>query len=124
MYHNRIFCSNHASLRSPFTTAHVQYCLFVKEKEREAGINSSEESEEKKKQKEMREEAGLISLLINALTVGKQDEFTLSELKDTVLAYARGDVPELVTVLSKDDMEKFNKASKLEKVQYVSIVMI
>jgi len=92
--------------------------LFLKEKESDAGINSSEESEEKKKQKEMREEAGLISLLTNALAVGKQDEFTLSELKDTVMAYARGDVPELVTVLSKEDMEKFNKASKLEKVQY------
>jgi len=88
----------------------------LKEKESEAGINSSEESEEKKKQKEMREEAGLISLLTNALAVGKQDEFTLSELKDTVMAYARGDVPELVTVLSKEDMEKFNKASKLEKI--------
>ena len=64
----------------------------------------------------MSEEVGLMSLLINALTVGKKDEFTLAELKDTVMAYARGEVPEVVTLLSKEDMDKFNKASVLEKV--------
>ena len=64
----------------------------------------------------MREELGLMSLLINLLTVGEQDEFTLTELKDTVMVYARGDVPEVVTVLNKEDMDKFNKASALEKV--------
>lgn len=85
----------------------------LKEKEKD---NSSEESEEKKQQKEMREELGLMSLLINALTVGKQDQFTVTELKDTVMAYARGDVPEVITVLNKEDMEKFKKASVLEKI--------
>lgn len=64
----------------------------------------------------MRQELGLVSLLTNALSVGRQDEFTLSELKDTALAYAKGEVPEVVTVLSKEDMEKFKKASALEKV--------
>ena len=58
-----------------------------------------------------------MSLLTNALTVGGQDEFTLGELKDTVLAYAKGEVPEVVTVLSKEDMEKYEKASPIEKVQ-------
>lgn len=53
---------------------------------------------------------------MNALTVGGQNEFTLSEMKDTALAYARGEVPEVVTLLSKEDMEKFKKASVLEKV--------
>ena len=67
----------------------------------------------------MREELGLMSLLINALTVGKQDQFTVTELKDTVMAYARGDVPEVITVLNKEDMEKFKKASVLEKVHTV-----
>lgn len=57
-----------------------------------------------------------MSLLINAVTVGKQNEFTLSELKDTVMAYAKGEVPEVVTVLSKEDMDKFRKASVLERV--------
>lgn len=57
-----------------------------------------------------------MSLLINALTVGGQDEFTLSELKDTAMSYAKGDIPEVVTVLSKEDMETFKKASALEKV--------
>ena len=64
----------------------------------------------------MKQDLGLMSLLMNALTVGGQNEFTLSELKDTAIAYARGEVPEVVTVLSKDDMEKFKKASVLEKV--------
>ena len=64
----------------------------------------------------MSEEVGLMSLLINALTVGEKDEFTLAELKDTVMAYARGEVPEVVTLLSKEDMDKFNKASVMEKV--------
>ena len=53
-----------------------------------------------------------MSLLTNALTVGGQDEFTLGELKDTVLAYAKGEVPEVVTVLSKEDMEKYFKTSE------------
>ena len=65
----------------------------------------------------MRQELDLMSLLTNALTVGGQDEFTLGELKDTVLAYAKGEVPEVVTVLSQEDMEKFKKASAIEKVQ-------
>ena len=65
----------------------------------------------------MRQELDLMSLLTNALTVGGQDEFTLGELKDTVLAYAKGEVPEVVTVLSKEDMEKYNNASPIEKVQ-------
>lgn len=90
--------------------------MFLKEKDSQAGSKGSEESEEKKEDQVMREELGLMSLLINAVTVGKQDEFTLTELKDTVMAYARGDVPEVVTVLSKEDMEKFKKASTLEKV--------
>ena len=64
----------------------------------------------------MRQDLGLMSLLTNALTVGGQDEFTLSELKDTALAYAKGEVPEVVTVLSKEDMEKYKKASTVEKV--------
>lgn len=82
----------------------------------QAGIGSSNQSEENKEQEVMREELGLMSLLINLLIVGEQDEFTLTELKDTVMAYARGDVPEVVTVLNKEDMDKFNKASALEKV--------
>ena len=57
-----------------------------------------------------------MSLLTNALTVGRQDEFTLVELKDTVLAYAKGEVPEVVSVLSKEDMDKYKKASPIEKV--------
>lgn len=65
----------------------------------------------------MRQELDLMSLLTNALTLGGQDEFTLGELKDTVLAYTKGEVPEVVTVLSKEDMEKYNKASPIEKVQ-------
>ena len=64
----------------------------------------------------MSNEVGLMNLLINALTVGEKDEFTLAELKDTVMAYARGDVPEVVTLLSKEDRDRFNKASLLEKV--------
>ena len=64
----------------------------------------------------MSDEVGLMSLLINALTVGKKDEFTLAELKDIVMAYSRGEVPEVVMLLSKEDMDKFNKASLLEKV--------
>lgn len=92
--------------------------LLLKEKEKanQAGIGSSNQSEENKEQEVMREELGLMSLLINLLIVGEQDEFTLTELKDTVMAYARGDVPEVVTVLNKEDMDKFNKASALEKV--------
>lgn len=84
-----------------------------KEKESQAGVSESEETED---QKETRERLGLMSLLINAVTVGKQNEFTLSELKDTVMAYAKGEVPEVVTVLSKEDMDKFRKASVLERV--------
>lgn len=64
-----------------------------------------------------------MSLLINALTVGGQDEFTLSELKDTALAYVKGEVPEVVTVLSKEDMEKFQKASAIEKVHETYLVI-
>ena len=64
----------------------------------------------------MSDKVGLMSLLINALTVGKKDEFTLAELKDIVMAYSRGEVPEVVMLLSKEDMDKFNKASLLEKV--------
>lgn len=90
--------------------------LKEKEKGNQADIGSSNQSEENKEQGEMREKLGLMSLLINVLTVGEQDEFTLTELKDTVMAYARGDVPEVVTVLNKEDMDKFNKASALEKV--------
>lgn len=71
----------------------------------------------------MRQELGLMSLLINALTVGGQDEFTLSELKDTALAYVKGEVPEVVTVLSKEDMEKFQKASAIEKVHETYLVI-
>lgn len=67
----------------------------------------------------MAQQLGLMSLLTNTLTVGEQDEFTLSELKGTVLAYARGEVPEVVTVLSKEDMEKYNKASLIDKVHCV-----
>ncbi|KAL9983305.1 hypothetical protein ACROYT_G005453 [Oculina patagonica] len=89
--------------------------LKEKEKGNEGGIKSSSEEEEKEQQ-ERRQELGLMSLLTNALTVGGQEEFTLSELKDTALAYAKGEVPEVVTVLSKEDMEKFKKASALEKV--------
>ena len=65
-----------------------------------------------------------MSLLTNALTVGGQDEFTLGELKDTVLAYAKGDVPEVITVLGKEDMEKYKKASTIEKVQSNPYFMI
>ena len=65
----------------------------------------------------MRQELDRMSLLTNILTVGGQDEFTLGELKDTVLVYAKGEVPEVVTVLSKEDMEKYKKASTIEKVQ-------
>lgn len=67
----------------------------------------------------MAQQLGLMSLLTNALTVDGQDEFTLSELKGTVLAYASGEVPEVVTVLSKEDMEKYNKASLIDKVHCV-----
>ena len=95
--------------------------MFLKEQEKgnQADIGSSKESEKNKEQEEMREELGLMSLLINVLTVGEQDEFTLTELKDTVMAYARGDVPEVVTVLNKEDMDKFSKASVLEKVHNI-----
>ena len=84
---------------------------LMKRKQTPEANNSPE-----KEKKEMSEEVGLMSLLINALTVGEKDEFTLAELKDTVMAYARGEVPEVVTLLSKEDMDKFNKASVLEKV--------
>lgn len=93
---------------------HIQnFFSQEKEKESQAGVSESEETED---QKETREQLGLMSLLINAVTVGKQNEFTLSELKDTVMAYAKGEVPEVVTVLSKEDMDKFRKASVLERV--------
>lgn len=89
--------------------------LKEKEQDNEGDITNSSEKE-KKDQQEMRQELDLMSLLTNALTLGGQDEFTLGELKDTVLAYAKGEVPEVVTVLSKEDMEKYNKASPIEKI--------
>ena len=48
--------------------------------------------------------------------------FTLAELKDTVMAYARGEVPEVVTLLSKEDIDKFNKASVLGKVKHSCVL--
>ncbi|PFX28412.1 wolframin-like isoform X1 [Stylophora pistillata] len=87
----------------------------LKEKETASQDTSSIEDLEKDQEK-IEQDLGLMSLLMNALTVGGQNEFTLSELKDTALAYARGEVPEVVILLSKEDMEKFQKASVLEKI--------
>jgi len=94
----------------------AQAKLKEKEQANEGDISSSSEKEKKDQQENMAQQLGLMSLLTNALTVGEQDEFTLSELKGTVLAYARGEVPEVVTVLSKEDMEKYNKASLIDKI--------
>ena len=42
-----------------------------------------------------------MSLLINTLTVGKKDEFTLAELKDTVIARLRYKICIFLLVLPK-----------------------
>ena len=65
-------------------------------------------------------EIGLMSLLSNALSVGHKEEVTVHELIDTATSYAKGEVPELVVLLSKEEMAEYNKSSYIEKVVLVT----
>ena len=89
----------------------ILWSLFLQDRDNEAHGNVDDSSDIMKSS-----QTGLLSLLTNALSAGGQDEFTLTELMDTALSYARGEVPEVITGLSKEDIDKFKKASVLEKV--------
>jgi hypothetical protein len=38
---------------------------------------------------------------------------------DSATSYAKGDIPEMVIVLDKDEMDKYNESSKIQKVRLI-----
>lgn len=60
-----------------------------------------------------------MDVLKSAMSVGGKDELNLTEFLESAMSYAKGDVPKMVMVLDKDEIEQYNKASRIEKVNYI-----
>lgn len=85
-----------------------QYLTILKETE------SSSSSDQKPEDQE--EMSGLMSVLTSVMSMGGKDELSLTEFLDSAMSYAKGDVPQMVMVLNKGEIEEYNKASAIEKV--------
>jgi len=75
---------------------------------------SSSTSDQKPENQE--EMSGIMSVLTSVMSIGGKDELSLSEFLDSAMSYAKGDVPEMVMVLDKGELEEYNKSSRIEKV--------
>lgn len=91
--------------------------LSLLSKENEAS-SSGDQTSQAANQGEM---SGLMGVLKSAMSIGDKDELTLSEFVDSAMSYAKGDVPEMVMVLDKEEIEHYKRASRIEKVIMIVI---
>ncbi|KAK3727042.1 hypothetical protein QZH41_012567, partial [Actinostola sp. cb2023] len=105
-----LFMSLKKDGRENVTVQDIKDALNIAKEQIKESSSSSEPKESSNQ-----EEVGLMSVLKSAMSVGGKDELTLGEFMDTAMSYAKGEVPEMVMVLDKNEFDDYNKASHLEK---------